>query len=283
MILASYARMLARLHAQFQEIRLELRARRLRRRERLTRRRLGAEVARAGSDGNEALALLLAEIAEGERRAAALRADERASLEADRADVQAVSSWMRPAVVVRGLTTRLVLRHRRSSELRATRPRLEAVGMLVAGSSASRSPGGSLVREVVALQEELARIASERERWGAPYGGSAIPAWTSHAARETMGFGRAVLTQLRSHLLPKAPAIAGLCVGWWVANTYTDSHLRSTLRSLGIGSGGTRVVSSSTYDAMTFWLPLLAAALCAYMGERLGAYYRRRDESTEAS
>jgi hypothetical protein len=25
---------------------------------------------------------------------------------------------------------------------------------------------------------------------------------------------------------------------------------------------------------MRFWLPLLAAAMCAYLGERLGAYYR---------
>jgi hypothetical protein len=266
--------MLTRLHAQFREIRLELRSRELRRRERLTLRRLGAEVARAGAEGGEALAPLLAEIAEGERRAAALLTDERASLEADRTDLRVVSSWMRPVVVVRGLSTRLVLRHRRSRELQAARPRLEAVGTLVAGSPGNHAAGGSLVREVVALREELALIASERERWGAPYGGSAIPPWAGNAARETMGFGRALLTQLRSHLLPKAPAIAGLCVGWWIANTYTDSHLRSALRSLGLGSGGTRVVSSSTYEAMTFWLPLLAAALCAYLGERLGAYYR---------
>jgi hypothetical protein len=89
---------------------------------------------------------------------------------------------------------------------------------------------------------------------------------------ETAGFGRAVARQLRSQLLPKAPALVGLAVGWWVANTYTDSHLRSVLRSIGIGSGGTRVVSSSTYEAMSFWLPLLAAALCAYLGERIGAH-----------
>jgi hypothetical protein len=72
-------------------------------------------------------------------------------------------------------------------------------------------------------------------------------------------------------------------VGWWVANTYTDSHLRSTLRSIGIGTGGTRVVSSSTYEAMTFWLPLLAAALCAYAGERIGAFYGLAKHSREAA
>ncbi|HEY9505738.1 MAG TPA: hypothetical protein VIQ27_07195, partial [Gemmatimonadales bacterium] len=61
--------MLARLQAQFHEVRLELRSRQLRRRERATLRRLGAEVARAGADGSEALAPLFAAIAEGERRA----------------------------------------------------------------------------------------------------------------------------------------------------------------------------------------------------------------------
>jgi Na+/H+-translocating membrane pyrophosphatase len=84
------------------------------------------------------------------------------------------------------------------------------------------------------------------------------------------------VAQLRSHLLPKAPALAGLVVGWWIANTYTDSHMRSVLRSVGIGSGGTRVVSGSTYKAMSFWMPLLAAALCAYLGERIAGYYGRR-------
>jgi hypothetical protein len=31
------------------------------------------------------------------------------------------------------------------------------------------------------------------------------------------------------------------------------------------------VVSGSTYKLMQFWLPLLAAALCAYLGKRLAA------------
>ncbi len=143
----------------------------------------------------------------------------------------------------------------------------------------SANPGaglGSLGREVAAIRSQLATVTAERERWVAPYGGRALPDWTARAGTEAVGFGRAVLIQLRSHILPKAPALAGLAVGWWIANTYTDSHLRSALRSLGIGSGGTRVVSSSSYEAMTFWLPLLAAALCAYLGERLGAYYRGR-------
>jgi hypothetical protein len=73
-----------------------------------------------------------------------------------------------------------------------------------------------------------------------------------------------------------------MVVGWWIATTYTDSHVRSMLRSVGIGSGGTRVVSGSTYKAMSFWMPLLAAALCAYLGERIAAYYGQRTHAGTA-
>jgi hypothetical protein len=268
--------MLARLYAQFHEVRLDLRGRWLRRTERLGLRRLGEELARAGAGGSEACTQLVAEIAEGERRAAALAAEGRASLEADRADLRGVAVWVTPAVVLRGLCTRLVLRHRRSLERRALRPRFEALGELATGSIERGADAGSLGREVAAVRGQVAAVTAERERWAAPYGGRALPEWTARAGVEAAVFGRAVVAQLRSHLLPKVPAIAGLTVGWWIANTYTDSHLRSVARSLGIGSGGTRVVSSSTYEAMSFWLPLLAAAMCAYLGERLGAYYRGR-------
>jgi hypothetical protein len=268
--------MFARLHAQFHEVRLDLRSRQLRHRERLGLRRLGEEVARAGGGGSEAFERLVGEIEEGERRAAALAAEGRASLDADRADLRTVAAWVKPAVVLRGVCTRQVLRHRRTLERRALRARFEALGELGTGSAERGAEPGSLAREVAEVRGQLTAVTAERERWVAPYGGRALPDWTAQAGAEATVFGRAVLTQLRSHLLPKAPAIAGLTVGWWIANTYTDSHLRSAIRSLGIGSGGTRVVSSSTYEAMTFWLPLLAAALCAYLGERLGAHYRGR-------
>jgi hypothetical protein len=39
-------------------------------------------------------------------------------------------------------------------------------------------------------------------------------------------------------------------------------------------------VSGSTYKAMQFWLPLLAAAACAYAGQRIAAAMR---ESTPSS
>jgi hypothetical protein len=270
--------MLARLHAQSQEVRLSVRIRSLRRRERLALRRLGEDVARTGVGEDQGLARLIAEIGEGERQAAALLAECRTSLEADRADLCLVASWVKPLVVLRGLCTRLVLRQRAFAHRRALGPRLEALGDLVTRSSGQGPGPDSQSREVVALRSRLALLVGERDRWGAPYGGRALPTWTTQVAGEATMFGRAVATQLRPHLLPKAPAIAGMGIGWWIANTYTDSHLRSALRSLGLGSGGTRVVSSSTYETMTFWLPLLGAALCAYLGGRLNAYYRTKTD-----
>ena len=274
--------MLARVNAHLHEARLDLRDRWLRHQERSALRSLGQEVVRSGAGEGEAPARLKAEIADGEHRCAALAAQRRASLEADRVDLRAVAAWVRPAVVVRGVCTRLVLRHRQSLERRALGPCFEALGDLAMGSAESANHAdirSGLGRDLAAVRGQLAAVVAGRERWAGPFGAGALPAWTGRAGSEAAGFGRAVLRQLRSHLVPKAPALTGLAVGWWIASTYTDSHFRSVLRSVGIGSGGTRVISSSTYEAMSFWLPLLAAALCAYLGERATAYYGGQNEA----
>jgi hypothetical protein len=194
----------------------------------------------------------------------------RASLAADRDDLVVVAPWIKPVVLLRGVCVRLVLRHRRAAMRREMEPHFIALGKLAAAEPEYWYP---LEREVTAVRARNAGLLAERERRLAPFGTTAFPVWSARLVAESIGFGRAVLAQLRAHFLPKAPALVGLAVGWWIAQTYTDSHLRSMLRSIGIGKGGTRVVSSSTYEAMSFCLPLLAAALCAYLGERLAAYY----------
>jgi hypothetical protein len=68
--------MLARLHAQFHEIRLDLQGRHLRSRERLRLRRLGEGLARMGAGRSEAFGQLLGEIADG---AAGLRRSRRSA------------------------------------------------------------------------------------------------------------------------------------------------------------------------------------------------------------
>jgi hypothetical protein len=272
--------MVVRLQAVFHQVRLDLRRSWLRRRERAALCRLGEACAKAEPIDGQDMRRWKQEIDAWLGRIESLTHDSRRSLEADRADLGIVAGWMTPVVILRGICTRLVLRHAKAAARRELRPRFEALGELAASRADAATP---LARQVAGLRAELARVQAERERWVAPYGGSAIPAAAARAGAEASGFGRAVARQLRSHLLPKAPALVGLAAGWWVANTYTDSHLRSALRSIGIGSGGTRVVSSSTYEAMSFWLPLLAAALCAYAGERVGAFYGLAAQPNEAA
>ena len=265
--------MVPRLRAQVHEIRLALRGAWLRRMERGALRRLGREIVGAQANGGDPeLQRLVDEVRAVQHRMEEWRAERGASLAQDRADMAHVPAWVRPAVVVRGIASRLVLRHHGAAARRSLGPLHEAIGRLAADRAEFWYP---LEREVTSVRDAIARARAEQCRWVAPYGDTALPQWTRGAGREALGFGQAVGRQLRGQFLPKAPAIAGLVVGWWVANTYTDSHLKSVMRSLGLGSGGTRVVSSSTYETMHFWLPLLAAALCAYLGERIGAFYAR--------
>jgi hypothetical protein len=260
----------SRIHAQFHELRLHLRQAMLRREETAALQRAGEAAARAREmDGTDA-ERLVREVAAINGRLDDLSRQAERSLASDRIDIARVAPWMRPVVVLRGLATRLVLAHLRAGERRALRPRHVELGRLVAPSV-----------ELATVRARLEATAAERARWVAPYGETALPAWSADVGKTAAGLGRAVGRQLRSQLVPRGPALAGLAVGWWITRTYTDSHLRSALRSIGIGSGGTRVVSASTLEAMQFWLPLLAAALCAYAGERIAAFYAEREGGVE--
>ncbi len=211
------------------------------------------------------------------------------SLEDDRADFVSVARWMRPLVVLRGLCARAVLRHHVTRCLRDLRPlheRLGAIALAQPGDGAAAPRvSGTLVDAVRDAQAEHEMAVAERTRRLAPFGGRALPGWLGGVAGESKAFGRALMKQLRGQLLPRASGLAGLAAGWWVARTYTDSRPRALLRSIGIGKGGTHVVSGDTYQAMSFWLPILAAATCAYLGDRIARrvrqHYRPRDLSPE--
>jgi hypothetical protein len=266
-----------RLTAQLHEFRLEIEGRRLRHQERLARRRLGELIATRGCEDEPGdVSKVMSELVEERRRIESFGLELEASLDADRSDLGRVSPWIQPVVIARGICARAVLRHRRAAAERALHPRYEALGAL----AASTARGASV--ELAGSRAALERLRAERERrLGAAFGETAHPAWATTAVAESAGLWRAILGQLRSTLLPKGPALAGMAVGWWIANTYTDSHFRSALRSVGIGHGGTHVVSGSAYKAMGFWLPLLAAAVCAYVGERMAGFYRHRREQRE--
>jgi hypothetical protein len=263
--------MLPRLQAQVHELRLDLHSRWLRRQERVALRRLGEDIAAGTASDDTELRAILGEIAEARRQPGALAEERAASLAADRADLRQVAHWIRPLVIARGFCARAVLYHRESTVRRRLGQLYEAAGARMA----ARDPIAQRP-ELLESRDRLDRLGMEREQRLSAFGGTAYPAWIRRAATESAGLARAFVKQLRSTLIPKMPALAGLAVGWWIANTYTDSHIRSALRSIGLGRGGTHVLSASTYKAMSFWLPLLAAAVCAYLGERLAEYYRQR-------
>ena len=130
----------------------------------------------------------------------------------------------------RGLCARLVLRHRNGR--RSARCSSLTTSRWAGWPPREPEYWYPLEREITARARAARRPArGARATPRAVRRHGASPYWSTRALTESLGFGRAVGAQLRSHFLPKAPALAGLAVGWWIAHTYTDSHLRSALRS----------------------------------------------------
>ena len=82
---------------------------------------------------------------------------------------------------------------------------------------------------------------------------------------------RQVFTQI-----PGVSGIAGLWVGSWVASTFTTSPLKGFLASWGLMKGGTRVVNTTTYSFLSISLPILGAALTAYIVQKAMKTFREK-------
>lgn len=265
----------SRVGAILNELRLDLRERNARRQELKALLRLG-QAAAASGPGDLDLAPLYTEVRTGEQKLDRLRAAMADSLDADKGDYAASARWIRPVVVVRGICSRVILRHQMVSGRRALAAPEAAIGVAVANRTTAFARHPDEVKAVADARALMRAVLEERKRRRESFGGSALPSWFPHLGRESSVLGRALWIQLRPTVLPRGSALVGLLVGWWLANTYTDSHFRSALHSLGIGSGGKRVVSGDTYQAMTFWLPLLAAAVFAYLADRAHYLVQRR-------
>ena len=132
---------------------------------------------------------------------------------------------------------------------------------LVAGRLVMAMPATDAGSEVLAIRAELANAASERERLSA----------------EARRLGVDLLAGLRAWLTPRAPALVAMVLGWWITSRYTESHIRTIMKSLGLSLSrrGTHLVSASTDMLLIeYGLPLLAAVLCAFLGSRLAAWVR---------
>jgi hypothetical protein len=259
--------MIDRIQEHLDIIRLSVRQRGLRRREQMALARLGQVTLADGGSRAGRLATLAVDAAMSRTRLAALEEERQTALAASRADLAAAPRWKAPVVLVRGASARVVLRQRRAAMERA----MHQLHLIAGRLAMAGPPASAAARQVQAIRTKLAGIASEQERRKAELEARPLPAWMERARTEGKHLGGALWSQLRSQLTPKAPALAGMAMGWWIASRYTDSHAKSILRSVGIGHGGTHVVSGSMFKAMHFGLPLLAAAVCAYVGARIAA------------
>jgi hypothetical protein len=271
---------LTRLSAVYRASLSGWRMRQAQRRERAALARVGEAVAVSKTAGNDhSLRHLITHAANTRSRIEALSEDISRSFDADLADYAMVARWVQPLIVVRGLSGRAVLRYHRTQCRHGLRPVHEALGRAAMEKSAEQRAelGVPLTSAgaVRAARTEREAAAAERAMHLAPFGGT-LPGWMTWLATESTALGRAIAGQLRAHLFSRLSALGGLAAGWWVANTFTDSPWKSALRSLGIGRGGTHVVSAEAYRAMRFWAPILAAAICAYLGDRLAQAVRRR-------
>ena len=76
--------------------------------------------------------------------------------------------------------------------------------------------------------------------------------------------------------IPSLSAIGGILVGAWVSSTFTTSPVKGALASFGLIKGGRHVVSSATYAFLSVLLPILCAALTAYLIQKTLKHYRRK-------
>jgi hypothetical protein len=125
-----------------------------------------------------AVAQLVAEARKGRARIEELDAAFTRTLPDDRADIMTVSSWMRLVVVLRGMCSRVILRHQIALIRQALTSPHEAIGTALVtpprdGSGLPRK----LLYSVADIRNEIQALLDERARRGAPYGGSALPTW----------------------------------------------------------------------------------------------------------
>ncbi len=247
---------------------------RARRSERVALRILGGALA-----GSAAVGRLVDEVRSRGHAEDHLRTAMRASLEEDRADFAAASARARPFVVLRGVAARAVLRDQLRTARRTRDEVRERLGKAAVDGAANVTREPFVADALARAREARARLSAlvtERAALLAPFGGSAWPDWIHGAGREISALGAAFVRVLGGQFVPRLPALAGLGAGWWVAATFTDSQLVATLHSWGIGQGPGWAVSTETFEAMRFWFPIAAAAVCSYLGNRFGARLRAR-------
>jgi hypothetical protein len=69
--------------------------------------------------------------------------------------------------------------------------------------------------------------------------------------------------------IPSASALAACIVGVWVTSTFTASPWKALLSKWGLMKGGRHLVSSQMYQFLSVVLPILVAAVTAYLVQKM--------------
>lgn len=218
----------------------------------------------------------LASVAELEERLRVLTERLAGSLEADRRDFRATGSALgQGLIVVRGVLDRLVLRDEAGCARRALPARQTELGRRVVGDPFALERLEPADRQR-GLEASAARARAEAERAEllAPFDRDALPTWLRAALEELRTFGALLKDELTKKVYLRLPALAAMAAAWWVTQRYTDSRFEANLdRFTGEGRAG---LSAGEYQLLSFWLPLVVAALVAHLMTALTKRIRRR-------
>lgn len=236
-----------------------------------------------GPEPSEPVAGALARVAELEEHARALAERLEGSLEADRRDYRATGSGLgRALIVVRGVLDRLVLRDEASRARHELPAHQTELGTRVMADEAAqaRLPPEDLQRALDA-RARLEKARSERAALLAPWGGEVLPAWLRAVRAELETFVAFLKDELSRKIVLRLPALAAMAAVWWVTEHFSSLRFESRLNHF-TGEGRTGV-SAAALEQLQFWLPLVIAALVAYVLAKLTKRLRRRYLGEEAS
>jgi len=272
--------MLARWKAVTSTWEIDLRIRRLQREETAALTQAGRRFRTAslepGPEPTAPVAQALARVAELEEHARILAERLAASLEVDRRDYRETNTGLgRGLIVVRGILDRLVLRDeawRARHELPGRQAELGA-RVMVDEAARERLPAEDRERAMVA-HAALERVREERAALLAPWGGKALPRWLRTTRNEVESFCTFVKEELTKKVYLRLPALAAMGAAWWITRHYSSLRFESNLNHF-TGEGRTGL-SEAALAQLEFWLPMVVAALVAYLLAAVTKRVRRR-------
>jgi hypothetical protein len=136
--------------------------------------------------------------------------------------------------------------------------------------------------EFASARDDAAGARAERAKLLEPFHGEPLPSWLAASLREVRVFLGYLWDQLSKRFFLRAPALAGLLVGWWLGRHFSDSTAASWVHEhIGFDVRGRSEVEAK--ERLAFWLPLFAAALCSYIASFVALRVQRKYAPQTAS